>query len=137
MNAIDLLVMKKNNFKKIKSIADQQEELLIEDRIEEYLSLSAKRDRIKGEIESGQKKYKSVLEKPDRKEKELAMIINREIAEIIESIMDVDKKIELLIRDKKDSVLNEIKGLKKARTAVKSYGNKKPQIESRFIKTIG
>ena len=67
----------------------------------------------------------------------MALTINREITEVIESIMDIDKKIEQLVGEKKDNFLKEIKGFKKVRTAVKSYGNKKKQVESRFIKTVG
>ncbi len=137
MNTIDLLKIKRKNFEKIKSIADRQEGLVIDDHIQEYLVLSAKRDLLKNEIESDHKKYRPVFEKADRKEKEMAMIINREISEVIESIMDIDKKIELMLTEKKNSYINEVKGLQKARTAVKSYGNRKKQPDPRFIKTVG
>ena len=137
LNTIELLEAKKDNFKKIKSIADNQKELVASDRMHEYFLLSDQRDRIKRGIESDHKKYRSVFDKADRREREMAISINKEISEVIESIMDIDKKIEQLVRVKKDGFLNEIKGLKKSRTAVKSYGNKNPRLESRFIKTIG
>ena len=137
LNTIELLEIKKNNFKKIKSLANQQEELVLSDRMQEYLYLSAKRDRIKNEIESDHKKYSSVFEKADRKERKMAMTINKEISEVIESIMDIDKRIEKLISEKRTEVLDEIKGLKKGRTAVKGYGSKKAQPQPRFIKTVG
>ena len=137
MNIIELLELKKNNFEKIKTIAEQQEKLVCDDLIQEYLQLSVKRDRIKSEIDTDSKKYRYVFEKAERKEREMAMSVNKDISEVIESIMDVDKRIEQLISEKKKDVLDEIKGLKKGRTAVKGYGNKKKQAEARFIKTVG
>ena len=137
MNIIELLELKKNNFEKIKTIADQQEKLVCDDLMQDYLQLSVKRDRIKSEIDSDSKKYRYVFEKAERKEKEMAMAINRDISEVIESIMDVDKRIEQLINEKKKDVLDEIKGLKKGRTAVKGYGSKKKLAQAKFIKTVG
>lgn len=137
MNTIDVLEKKKIDFRKIKNLADHQRETVLCDRIQEFLLLSDKREHIKNEIESEHKKYGYLFEKADKKERETAMTINREIAEVIESIMDVDKKIEQLVSEKKNSFLKEIKELKKVRTAVKGYGNKKAPAYPRFIKTVG
>ena len=137
MNIIELLEMKRNNFKKIKTLADQQEKVVCDNLMQEYLQLSVKRDYLKNEIDSDNKKYRHVFEKADRKEKEMAMSINRDISDVIESIMDVDKRIEQLVNEKKKDVLDEIKGIKKGRTAVKGYRHKKAQAQPRFIKTVG
>ncbi len=137
MNTIDVLEKKKINFEKIKTLADQQQELVFDDRTQEFLFLSDKREHIKNKIESDHKKYGYLLEKADKKEREMITAINREIAEVIESIMAVDKKIEQLLSEKKNSFLTEIKELKKVRNAVKGYGNKKASANPRFIKTVG
>ena len=137
MNIIELLEIKKNNFEKIKTLAGEQEKFVSDDLIEDYLHLSVKRDRIKNEIDSDNKKYRYLFKNADRKESKMAMSINKDISEVIESIMDIDKRIEQLISEKKKDVLDEIKGLKKGRTAVKGYGKKKAQTEARFIKTVG
>ena len=137
MNIIELLEIKKNNFKMIQSIAEQQESMVNDDLMQDYLQSMAKRDRLKKEIDADSKKYKNISEQADRREREMARSMNREIAEVIESIMDIDKRIEALIKEKKKDVLEEIKGLKKGRTAVKGYGQKKGQAQPRFIKTIG
>ena len=137
MNIIELLETKKNKFEKIKTLADQQEKFVCDNLLQEYLQLFAKRDLIKNEIESDNKKHRYIFEKSDRKDREMAMSINREISEIIESIMDIDKRIEQLVNEKRTEVLDEIKGLKKGRTAVNGYGNKKAQTQPRFIKTVG
>ncbi|MGD9159931.1 MAG: hypothetical protein PVG39_16060 [Desulfobacteraceae bacterium] len=137
MNIIELLESKKNNFLKIKTLADQQEKFLCDDLMQDYLRLFEKRDHVKNEIDSDDKKYRYVFKEAGRKEREMAMSVNREISEVIESIMDVDKRIEQLISEKKKDVLDEIKGLKKGKTAVKGYGNKKAQAQPRFIKTVG
>ena len=137
MNIIELLEIKKNNFDKIKSLAEEQEKLINDDLMQDYLQLMAKRERLKNGIDSDDKKYRFVFEQADRKEREMAKSINRDISEVIESIMDIDKRIEKLVSEKKKEVLDEIKGLKKGRTAVKGYGQKKGQVQPRFIKTIG
>jgi oligoendopeptidase F len=137
MNIIEILEIKKNNFKKLKTLADQQEKLLNEDRMQNYIELSAERDLFKNEIDSDDKKYRNLIEKADRKEREMAVSINMEISEVIESILDVDKRIEQLVREKRKEVLDEIKGLKKGRTAVNGYGHKKAHSQPRFIKTVG
>lgn len=137
MNIIELLEIKKNNFEKIKTLADEQKKLICVDLIQDYLHLAVKREHIKNEIDSDNKKYRYVFERADRKEREMAMSINREISEVIESIMDVDKRIEQLVSEKKKDVLDEIKGLRKGRTAVKGYGSKKAHAQPKFIKTVG
>ncbi len=137
MDIIELLEIKKSNFEKIKSLADQQEKLLNDDLMKDYLQLSEKRDRLKNEIDADNKKHRYIIKGAGRKEREVAISMNREISEVIESIMDVDKRIEQLVREKKKDVLDEIKGLKKGRTAVKGYGHKKGQAQPRFIKTVG
>ena len=137
MNIIEILEIKKNNFEKIKTLAQQQEKLVCEDLIHEYLQLSAKRDLLKNEIDSNDRKYRYLSENADGKEREMAVSINREISDVIESIMDADKRIEQLVSEKKKETLGEIKGLKKGRTAVKGYGDKKARSQPRFIKTLG
>ena len=137
MNIIELLEIKKNNFEKIKKLADEQEKLICDDSIQDYLYLLEERDSIRNEIDSDYKKYRHIFKNAGKKEREMATTINREIFEVIESIMDVDKRIEQLVSEKKKDVLDEIKGLKKGRTAVKGYGNKQAQRQARFIKTIG
>lgn len=137
MNIIEALEKKRDDFYKIKDIAVQQEELLSNEELDEFLSLWEKRELIRKEIDSDQKKYRSALERADKREREMAESLNREISEVIESIMAVDKRVEELVREKREVFLCDIKGLKKGRTAVKSYGNKKGPVNSRFIKTIG
>jgi hypothetical protein len=137
MNLIEMLEKKRDDFYRIKDIATRQEALLTEDNLDEYLSLWEKREKIKGEIDSDQKKYRSIFDRTDKREREMALSLNREISDVIESIMDVDKRVEELLREKRDISLCDIKGLKKGRTAVKSYGDKKGHVYSRFIKTVG
>ena len=137
MNIFELLEQKKNNFKKIKTLADQQERMVCDDHMQEYLQLSVKRDLIKNEIDADNKKYRYIFENAGKKEREMTMPINREISEVIESIMEADKRIERLVSENKKDIVEEIKGLKKGRTAVKGYGNKKTQKHPRFIKTVG
>ncbi|MBN1905722.1 MAG: hypothetical protein JW927_11550 [Deltaproteobacteria bacterium] len=137
MNIIEALEKKRDDFYKIRDISIQQEELLSNEELDEFLSLWEKRELIRKEIDSDQKKYRSALERADKKEREMAVSLNREISEVIESIMAVDKRVEELVREKREVFLCDIKGLKKGRTAVKSYGNKKGLAYSRFIKTIG
>jgi hypothetical protein len=137
MNIIEALEKKKDDFYKIRDMAIQQEELLSDDQVEEYLSLWERRERIRKEIESDQKKNKSAFDRADKREREMAVSLNNEISAVIESIMDVDKRVEELVREKREGLLGEIKGIKKGRTAVNSYGNKKGPVYSRFIKTVG
>jgi hypothetical protein len=137
MNIIEVLEKKKENFIKIKYIALQQEELLSDDQLDEFLSLWEKRERIRKEIESDQKKYKSAFDRADKRERGMAVSFNNEISVVIESIMDVDKRVEQLVREKREGLLGEIKDIKKGRTAVNSYGSKKGPVYSRFIKTVG
>lgn len=137
MNIIDLLEIKKNNFEKIKTLADEQEKLICDDLMQDYLHLMEERDNIQNEIDSDYRKYRQIFKRADKKEREMAKTINRDISEVIESIMGVDKRIEQLVSEKKKDILDEIKGLKKGRTAVKEYGNKKAQPQARFIKTVG
>ncbi|GEM_PF-3212446 len=137
MNIIEALEKKRDDFFKIRDIATEQEELLTADELDEYLSLFEKREQIRKEIDCDQKKYRSAFEMADKREREMAVSLNREISEIIESIMDVDKRVEKLVREKREVILDNIKGIKNGRTAVKSYGNKKGPVYSKFIKTIG
>ena len=137
MDTRDILEIKKDNLKKIKNLADKQEQLISDDQIEEFLTIFGKRKRIEREIESDQKKYRHLFDQADGKEREVASSFNNEISEVIRSIIDVDKKIEQMVAEKKDSILSEIKGLKKGRSAVKEYVHNKGPTEARFIKRVG
>ncbi len=137
MDTIDILEIKKNNLQKMKTLADRQEQLVCNDQMKEFLVLAGKRERIRREIDSDQKKYKHLFDKAAKKERDMAEGMNQEISEIINSIMEVDKKVEQMVAEKKDVLLGEIKGLKKGRTAVKGYGQKKGPAEARFIKRVG
>ena len=137
MNIVNALQKKRDDFIKIRDIALQQEELLTGDNVDEYISLWEKREQIRNEIEADQKKYRSDFDKTTKREREIAASINREISEAIESIMDLDKRVEALARDKREGYLTGITGLKRGRTEVKSYGSRQGQVNPRFIKTTG
>ena len=137
MNIIEVLNTKKNMFQKIEALANRQEKLACDNLMDEYLQLSKQRDLIKNDIEADNKKYKYLFEKVDQKDREMVMTMKKEISEVIKSIMDIDKRVEQLVSEKRTEILGEIKGLKKGRTAVKGYRNKKVSTQPRFIKTVG
>jgi len=122
----DLLEIRKNNFLRLRKLAEQQEKIVEEpDRMDEFLGLMSKRESLINEIETDAKKYDSLVKKRNKGNlMGKSRAINLEISEIIESIQELDKRIERFVIEGKQSILNDISRLRKGRKAVKSYGIK-------------
>lgn len=139
MEATDILEIKKDNFKKMKRLAEEQEKIALshDSRMKEFLILSDKRERLRNEIDSDNKKYDALSLGNSRKEdREKTRSINMEIYEIIESIQELDERIERLVTEKKNNILKDISRLRKGQNAVRSYGQRAKN-QPRFLERRG
>ena len=101
----DLLIKNRSLFLKMKEMSLGQERLISDNRIDEFLRLSSHRERLQQEISRNNGKYKKIMKnssnhRPEGKVGDLSM----EIAEVIQSIQETDRKIETLIFEKKDQL---------------------------------
>jgi hypothetical protein len=133
MESTDTLTMNYYLFKKMKELAEKQEEVICDDRLDEFNELLSRRENIKNEITANSRRYSAETKSPSRKrEHPNAKNLSMEISDIIRSIQETDKRIEASIVARKDTLLDEIKSVKKGQNAVKRYGGGSEKI-SRFL----
>ena len=123
MEPNDLIIGNSVLFKKMKKLADTQERLIEEGIINEFLETTKKRERLKNEISSNIKRYRSITKNDTSSDAmKRSENISGEIADVIRSIQETDRRIEEFIQKKKDAVLFDIRNMRKGRKAVRNYG---------------
>lgn len=135
MEAEDLLELNFDMFKKMMQLAEDQEKLLNEDRMDKYHSLANKRERLRTEITANNRRYASLI-KNDSAGRAKRKHITDEIADVIRSIQEIDKRIEGLILDGRKRLLTDISKMRKGQNALKNYRGKAGNIP-RFIEKKG
>jgi hypothetical protein len=137
MEPTDILIMNCNLFKKMKDLAEKQENFIFDDQIDEFNSLLNQREQIRKEITANNGNYESGIKNiPLKRQSQKVLTISEEISDIIRSIQETDKRIEQLIISKKDVFMNDVKNIRKGQNAVRSYGRARQKI-NRFIDRNG
>ena len=133
----DLLEINRGLFVRMKELALDQERLIADDQIKEFLDLMHRRDRLQNEIEKNTMKLRSLAKKRScRQEEQKNDVISREIAIVIQSIQDIDQRIEGCLSANKETLLSEIKGFRQGQKALKGYGGHQMK-KSKFFSTMG
>lgn len=123
VKSLDLLIINRALFLKIKEMSLKQERLISGDQIDKFLQLSSKRERLQQEISKNNGSYrKSMQNNPRQGMGGKSGAISMEIAGVIQSIRETDQKIEELIQEKKDQLFFEIKNSRKGQKAIRGYG---------------
>ena len=123
MDVNDLLEINKSLFNKMKELAIKQENLINDDEVVKFINLSDQREHLKHEINRNFKRYNSFLTRgTDRGMKKRNSDISNQISDVIRSIQEIDQRIERLIAEKKEGLIDEAKRLRKGQTAAKGYG---------------
>jgi hypothetical protein len=126
-------MMNRELFKKMKELAERQETVLSDNRVEEFNDLQGQREAIKSKVTANSLQYVSGKKAISQKKEHPGMkSLSVEISAIIRSIQETDKRIEASIVARKTALQDEIKGLRKGQTAVKRYGGGPKRI-SRFL----
>jgi hypothetical protein len=133
MDSNHILMTNCSLFKKMRELAERQEAVLTDDKMDEFNDLQNQRDLIKREVTANTNRYISETGKGSHKKispgiKSLSM----EISDIIKSIQETDRRIEASITARKNILQDEIKNLRKGQNAVKRYGGGPKKI-SRFF----
>ena len=137
VESTDLLGRNRALLTKMKELAVRQEKLISGDQIHEFLELSDQRERLKVEITRNTGQYSAMVKNSrDRGMKRKNSALSGEIADVIRSIQEVDQRIERLIIEKRDSILNQAEKLKKGKKALRGYGGKVSR-SPRFINRKG
>ena len=124
-------------FIKMRGLAERQAELLADEDMDQFFDLASKRDRLQQEISGNQRNPKDrSAEGQGRSPDPHRRSIAGEISEVIQSIREIDRKIELFIHEKKAGFLSEIKGMRHGQRAIKNYGVK-PLRSPKFIDREG
>jgi len=138
MKSNELLSETLRLFIKMRELATKQRELVLDNKIDAFIDLSSRRERLQNEISANRVKYKGCMENnSNRRSDQKAGAISKEIAGVIQSIQDTDIKIEEFIKEKRKELLSEIKGLRQGRKALKGYGGKSGEESPRFIDQRG
>lgn len=118
----------------MKELAIEQERLITEDQIDDFLAISLRRERLQREISHNDKKHKK--NNMENKVRDGMDSLSLEIADIIKSIQEVDQKIEKLLFEKKEDLLIDIKNYRKGKKALRGYSAKQ-SVDPRFINQQG
>ena len=112
-------------FKKIKELADRQKDLLLTDRLDSFLSLLTQRNQIQRKIDKENKLEEKISQySKSGTSGEKNGPVAFQIAEVISSIQETDKKIEEMILKRKSDLIGEIKDLRQGKKVVRGYGAK-------------
>ena len=122
MKLLDLLERNRTLFKQMKAIAEKQEKLIYDDQINEFLELSSRRRLLQQEISKNYGRYKKATNNRSyRGIKTKTNKLSIDIANVIQSIQDMDRSMEKFICERKDKLFVEIKGFRKGQKASKGY----------------
>jgi hypothetical protein len=106
----------------MKELVEKQEKFISDDQINEFLEISSRRELLQREISENYGRYKKATNnRPDRGIKKKTNDLSMEIANVIQSIQDMDRNMEKFINERKDTLFVEIKGFRKGRKASKGY----------------
>ena len=137
IKAIEILMMNCNLFKKMKELAEKQEEAVLDDHMDEFNSLLNHREQIRKEINKNFQRYSLKLKDiHHKKDDQKTMTVSKEISDIIRYIQETDKRIEKLIIERKDVITNDIKNIRTGQNAIKRYGVGSSRI-TRFLDRSG
>jgi hypothetical protein len=112
-------------FKRMKDLATQQENCLSEDRMDRFLQLANQREQLRLQITTHEKKRKSLLkDSPAGIQRTPASSLATDIADVIQSIQEIDRKTEEFVFLRREALLSELGSLRKGRKAVRGYGGR-------------
>ena len=134
MKSFDLLDKSRDLFLKMKELAMEQERLITEDQIDDFLAISLRRERLQREISHNDKTHEN--KNLENKVRDGMYSLSLEITDIIKSIQEVDQKIEKVLFEKKEDLLIDIKNFRKGKKAIRGY-NAKQSLDPRFINQQG
>jgi len=121
-------------YKRMKDLALQQESCLSEDRMELFFQLANQREQLRLQITANEKKKALTLKPPPpHRRKTAGTSLATDIADLIRSIQEIDRKTEEFVFRQREAVLTELAGLRKGRKAVRGYGGKAGTVPARFI----
>jgi len=137
MKPTEILNLNYNLFLKMKDLAEKQEDLVSEENMEEFNILLGRREQIQTEITDNVRRYHDETKRTrlGNQDQEVNKIITQ-IEDIIRSIQETDKRIEGIIVSKKSAFQDEIKNIRKGKTAIRSYGGARQKI-NRFMDRKG
>ncbi|MFZ7113231.1 MAG: flagellar protein FliT [Desulfatiglandales bacterium] len=113
------MMEKKSLFLEMKGLAERQREAVVEERMDLYFDLSADREALKRRISAHETPSHGSSVDPGEGRPPSPV---DEVARIIQSIQEIDRQIGAFVTEKKSALLQEIRGLRKGRRALRGYG---------------
>jgi hypothetical protein len=137
VKSTDLLAKNLHLFKKMKDLAARQNALLSEEHMDMFFNLASQREHIRHEIGANEEKYGALCAKShDEDMGEQTRSLRTQIADVLQSIKELDRKTEEFFLQKREALFSEIRDLRKGQRAMKGYGAKSPR-GSRFVDRQG
>ena len=136
MKSTDLLHKNRFLFDEMKKLAIRQEKCVSQDQMAEFLNLSNRRESLRREISKNNDQYGPIVEKGSPRGEKSDDTLNREIRDVIQSIQEVDRRVEKFILERRNSLMHQARRLRRGKKAVKGYG-KKGVKTSKFLNKKG
>jgi hypothetical protein len=125
-------------FRRMKELAAQQEAFLSKDRVDLFLQLANQREQIRQQITASKKNEDAFPNGPGPKRGGAsARLAATELAEVIRSIQEIDRKTEEFVLMRKQTLFSELESLKHGRKAVRGYGGGAGSGQARFVDRQG
>jgi hypothetical protein len=125
-------------YKRMKDLAVQQGTCVSQDRMDLFLQLADQRERLRLQITANEENGASTLKDPPSSRRGRAASSSAvDIADVIRSIQEIDRKTEEFVFRRREAVLTELAGLRKGRQAVRGYGGKAGAGPARFLDRNG
>jgi hypothetical protein len=123
-------------FGRMRELAGKQRDALMEDRLDEFMVHSSRRQSIQNTI-SANHKGQQVSGWSGRKRSGKPSDEITRMMQIMESIQKVDKEIETLISLKREALMNQMKEIRHGQKALRGYGKPNRDRGSRFFESRG
>ena len=133
MGSLDVLAKNRALFLKMKELVAKQEKLASDDEMDKFFDLNSQRERLMRKISANNQRL-GIGNGLDRGEE--AKALSMEINDVIESIQEMDRRVEEFINEEKGKLLSDIKRMRKGQKAVKGYVRKSPK-SPKFISRKG
>ena len=112
-------------YRRMKDLAAQQQSCLSEDRMDLFHQLANQREQLRLQITTNEKKRESLLKDSSANiQGAPARSLVTDIADVIRSIQEIDRKTEEFVFLRREAFLSELGSLRKGRKAVRGYGGK-------------
>ncbi len=138
MDTRELLMMNLADFRRMESLAEEQESKLAVGDAKGFFRASGRRDALQEEIQKRSEKIRGLLRRGARGPEDKRLLeLEKEIQEAASRLMEANKRIRALAEDKRNEALQDVMQLKQGRQGLRGYAKRPGRVPPRFLDRKG